>query len=92
MPYRKPETRGGKGSYCSSVCIHWHAGHKFADARGVKISSLRKVAVGWYAGNQTGVLTKEDQSAYLDMMASAGVSSERAFKFLDFARGVLSFI
>jgi len=89
MPYRKPETKGGKGSYCSSICIHWRAGHKFCEVRGVEVSPLHKVAIGWCAGNNRDALTKEDRVAYLDMMASAGVSGERAFKYLEFARGAL---
>jgi phage terminase Nu1 subunit (DNA packaging protein) len=90
LPYREPETKGGKGSYCASICIHWRAGHKFAEARGVEISPLHKVAIGWYAGNDRDTLTKEDSAAYLDMMASAGVSGERALRYLEFARGALS--
>jgi hypothetical protein len=91
MPYAKPKTRGGKGRYCASICIHWRAGHQFNERSALKdlqFSPLEKVAIGWLAGSGLNSITKEDEEAYLSMMAAADTGREQALRHLEFARGV----
>jgi hypothetical protein len=91
MPFKKPASKGATGSYCFSVCVHWLAGHLFnqrSALKDLKFSPLEKVAVGWLAGSGLTSLKKEDEEAYLSMMAAADTGREQALRHLEFARGV----
>lgn len=87
MPYRKPEVRGGRASFCGPVAINWKLGHRVAESRGLQLSPVEKIAVGWLLG--VGEPNAEELKLFVELLGYLKIPPRKAEGILEFARGVL---